>query len=83
MITLALMSAIATGVIAYINTTASMKLAAQDKLIALLESRKSSLEQYFYSIEHEIKFHAQSPLVIDALSDFTTAWQELPDDKTS
>jgi len=56
MITLALLSAIATGVIAFINTNDSMKLAAQNKLIALLESRKSSLEQYFANIEHDIKF---------------------------
>jgi len=34
MISFALLSAIATGVITYINTTESMKLAAQDKLIA-------------------------------------------------
>jgi len=83
MISLALLSAIATGVIAFINTTDSMKTAAEDKLVALLESRKSSLEQYFYDIEHKIKFHAQSPLVSGALTDFSSAWQFLPQDKTS
>ena len=78
MISLALLSAIATGVIAFINTTDSMKLAAQEKLVALLESRKSTLEQYFYNIEHKTKFHAQSPLVINALNDFSIAWNKLP-----
>ena len=81
MITLALMSAIATGVIAFINTNDSMKLAAPNKLISLLESRKSSLEYYFDNIEHTIKFHAQSPLVINALGDFSNAWDALPEDK--
>jgi len=81
MISLALMSALATGVIAYINTTNSMKVAAEDKLVALLESRKSSLEQYFYSIENKVQFHAQSPLVINALRDFAGAWDKLPQDR--
>jgi len=81
MISLALVSALATGVIAYINTTSSMKLAAEDKLIALLESRKSSLQQYFTAIENKVQFHAQSPLVIDALSDFSNAWDKLPADR--
>jgi len=81
MISLALLSALATGIIAYINTTNSMKLAAEDKLIALLESRKSSLQQYFTSIENKVQFHSQSPLVINALTDFSNAWDKLPADK--
>ena len=83
MISLALISAFATGVIAYINTTDNMKRAAEEKLVALLESRKSSLGQYFNRIEHKISFHAQSPLVIDALKNFTSAWALLPQDKTA
>ncbi|MBL4631762.1 MAG: diguanylate cyclase [Paraglaciecola sp.] len=83
MISLALISAIATGVIAYVKTTESIQEAAQDKLVALLESRKSSVDQYFNRIGHKISFHAQSPLVIEALKDFASAWEGLPQDKTA
>lgn len=81
MITFALASAIATSVIAFINTKDSMIDAAQDKLTSLLESRKSSLQQYFGTIEHDVQFHAQSPLVISALQDFSDAWELLPNGK--
>ncbi|MBN4059774.1 MAG: GGDEF domain-containing protein [SAR86 cluster bacterium] len=81
MIAFALLSAIATGVIAFVNARDSMIGSAQDKLTSLLESRKSSLQQYFDTIEHDVQFHAQSPLVINALQDFSNSWEALPNDK--
>lgn len=55
--------------------------AAQEKLTSLLESRKSSLQQYFGTIEHDVQFHAQSPLIVRAIKDFSNAWAVLPDNK--
>lgn len=81
MIAFALVSAIVTGVIAFINARDSMIDAAQNKLTSLLESRKSSLQQYFSTIEHDVQFHAQSPLVINALQDFANSWELLPNGK--
>ncbi len=81
MIVFALISAIATSAIVFINTKDSMIKEAQDKLTALLESRKSSLQQYFNTIRHDVQFHAQSPLVINALQHFSDAWKVLPKDK--
>ena len=83
MIAFALASAIATSVIAFINTKDNMINAAQDKLTSLLESRKSSLRQYFDTLEHDVQFHAQSPLVINALQHFSAAWKALPSDQES
>ena len=82
MISFALLSAIVTSVVAFTSARDSAVQEAQDKLISLLESRKSSLEQYFSTIKHDVQFHAQSPLVIDALRHFSTAWQKLPNDET-
>jgi|GEM_PF-987130 len=81
MILLALLSCCATAVIVYINTTDNMKHIAQKQLVALLESRKSSLEQYFYTLEKNIAFHAQSPMVVNALTELSFAWNALPQDK--
>ena len=81
MISFALISAIATGIIAYTNTASSMKEAAKNNLIALLESRKSSLEQYFGNIEQQVSFHAKSPLVIRSVNDFKRSWDKLDNPK--
>jgi len=83
MIVFALASALATSTIAFINTKDSMVGAAQEKLTSLLESRKSSLQQYFGTIEHDVQFHAQSPLAIRTIKYFSNAWQALPDNKES
>lgn len=78
MIAFALISAMATGLIAYTNTANSMESAAEEKLIALLESRKHALQQYFDTVEHEVSFHAKSPLILNAITDFSRAWAKLP-----
>ncbi|EPJ44374.1 MAG: hypothetical protein OFPI_39930 [Osedax symbiont Rs2] len=78
MISLALISAIATGIITYSHTASSMHNAAKNNLISLLESRKSSLQQYFGNIQQQVTFHAKSPLLINSLRDFSNAWQQLP-----
>lgn len=83
MISLALISALATGVIAFSSASNGMRSAAEDKLISLLESRKFSLHQYFNIIQQDLAIHAQSPLLIEAVKDFSQAWDELPEDKTS
>ncbi|MCJ8297896.1 MAG: diguanylate cyclase [Pseudomonadales bacterium] len=82
MISLALISAMATGVIAYTHTASSMHDSAKSKLISLLESRKSSLQQYFDNIQQQVSFHAKSPLIISSLGDLSRGWQQLqPDSK--
>jgi diguanylate cyclase (GGDEF)-like protein len=81
MITFALLSAIATGFIAYNKTASSMKETARDNLQSLLSSRKSALQQYFDTIIHQITFHAKSPLIIKSIKDFDAAWQVIEDDK--
>jgi len=81
MIIFALISALVTGLIAYSNASSEMENVAKDKLFSLLESRKSSLENYFYTIEQDLGFHAQSPLVVEAIESFSAAWELLPENK--
>ena len=82
MISFALLSAIATGVIAYIQATHAIYEEAEAKLYALMESREATLRQYFDVLEKDILFHAQSELIVEALEDFDAAWETLPADRT-
>jgi diguanylate cyclase (GGDEF)-like protein len=77
MITFALISALATGAIAFTKTASSMELAAQEKLKSLLASRKSALTQYFDSTIYEVGFQGKNPLIIDAIEDLNQAWMSL------
>ena len=77
MITFALISALITGVIAYSKTYASMDAAAKEKLKSLLDSRKSSLNQYFDNVAHQVTFQADNPLVIEALASFDNNFKVL------
>lgn len=83
MITFALVSALATGVIAFSKTSDSIETIAKDNLKALLASRKSALSQYFDTIIHQVTYHAKSPLIISSLNDFNTAWDALKVDQAS
>ena len=82
MISFALLSALVTGIIAYSNTSEELKTAAEDKLSSLLESRKATLHNYFVDIRNDVKFHAQSPSVINALVALSYAWTTLGDSQT-
>jgi diguanylate cyclase (GGDEF)-like protein len=77
MISFALLSALVTGIIAYTNTYEELKVAAQDKLFSLLESRKATLHHYFDDISNDVIFHAQNPVVREALTAFSLAWADL------
>jgi diguanylate cyclase (GGDEF)-like protein len=82
MITFALISALATGIIAFTKTTTSMEVAAQEKLKSLLASRKSSLTQYFNSTIYEVGFQGKNPLIVESIKDFDQAWKSLGTDQT-
>ena len=82
MITFALISALATGIIAFTKTTTSMEIAAQEKLKSLLASRKSSLTQYFNSTIYEVGFQGKNPLIVESIQDFDQAWKSFGIDQT-
>jgi len=77
MITFALLSALVTGVTAYIKITESMEHSTRDKLDSLLASRKSSLQHYFNNAIRQLSYQAKSPLIINAVRDFEHAWNNL------
>ena len=67
----------ATGMVAYHLVASALRTGAEDKVVALLQSRKNSLDQYLATVERDIRYHAKSSQVADALTDFTVAWNSL------
>lgn len=79
MITFALISALTTGVVAYLQAANSIKSQAKDHLFSLLESRESSLEHYIEAKVNNIQYHANSVLINNAFNEFKAAWSSLPE----
>lgn len=82
MICFALLSALITAFIAFTIAKNEMTHSAEEKLSSLLESRATALDTYFSVIEKDLYFHAQSPLVISAIEQFSQAWLALDKDQT-
>lgn len=81
MISLALLSALVSCLIAYQHAAKSMEREANNKLFSLLESREASLHQYFDTIYNDVAYHSGNPTIISALKEFSQAWDALPADK--
>lgn len=77
MIVFALISAIATGVIAYSIASGELEAQAENQLRALLEARVDSVERYFTTVEEDVTLQAQSGLVVDAIRAFDASWDSL------
>ena len=82
MICFALLAALVTGTVAYLQATSALYDGAKSKLYALLESREQTLTRYFDDVENELVFHAQSPLIQGSLVEFSSAWGQIEGDRT-
>lgn len=81
LISFALLAAVTTGAIAYYHSTRALYDQTESKLFALLESRETTLRHYLDTVEKDVLFHAQSPLVKLAMKDFAAAWSVVPGNK--
>ena len=70
----ALVTALATGCIAYIKFAAELEAEARNKLSALRDGRRSALEVYLGSIRQDLHILAKSHVTREALLGFSTAW---------
>ncbi len=72
-----LLAAVITGIVAYTITVKELRAAEERKLIALLQSRKVSLQSYLNLIREDLGFLATNHLTLSAVRDFTGAFEEL------
>ena len=73
---------ISTGTIGYLQSKDSLVASNENKLDALLESRKHALNDYLGTIRDELSFLAGTPTTIEALQAFKGAWDVLEGNRT-
>ncbi len=75
--------AIALGVTAYFQASASLENEVEQKLNLALTSRKAAMTNLFTDIKKDLAVTAASPMVSEALSSFSLAWLNLSGDAKS
>ena len=76
-VVLTILSALATGAVLYSRAAERIVAAERDKLSALMEVRRSELEEYLDSIREEIRFWAKNRIMRAAVVEFSAAWVKL------
>ncbi len=71
------------GLVGYFISASELKIADQYRLQSILESRKTELQAYLGTIEEDLQFVASNPSTVQAIKDFTGAWQQLGNDPTA
>ncbi|MCZ6820849.1 MAG: hypothetical protein O7G31_15375, partial [Calditrichaeota bacterium] len=78
-----LVLAMALGIIIYSSSSSKLYEAAQSKLVAVREARKTTLADYLKTIDQDLAFQRTNPAVRKALLAFSAAWQELGENQTT
>ncbi|MFK5977700.1 MAG: methyl-accepting chemotaxis protein [Rhizobiaceae bacterium] len=74
----AIVAVTATGAFSYIKANSALKHEVSELLEAVLDARKLALGIWFKAIDGDIEVQSQNPLVQTALTDFSSAWDEIP-----
>src|SRR3954466_5215473 len=69
----ALAASLAIAAVAYSEASQELRLAAESKLLALLQARTMAVRDYLHSIQRDLRLQATSPMVVEGLSRFITA----------
>lgn len=77
-VSLAVLSAIATGFVVVLAAKENLVEARKDQLLALEVSRSDTLKNYLGSIREDISILSKSEHVFSAVDDFSSAWGEIP-----
>ncbi len=67
-------AAVSVGALAYWASAENLEELANQRLVALAESRKGDLANYLDSIVQDLEVTAESPFVSEAMTEFETAW---------
>ncbi len=76
---LCLLAILITGFIGYEAASIGHRHDAAEKLEALMHGRQQALEDYLETVRQDLRIMAGSPIIADALQDFSAAWHELGD----
>ncbi|MFT7570382.1 MAG: methyl-accepting chemotaxis protein, partial [Paracoccaceae bacterium] len=73
----------AIGTKGYLDASEGMHALADKEMQALAEARKSSIKDYFGTIEQDLRFISSNPNTLSALHQFTVGWQTTSGDRTA
>ncbi len=65
------------GIIGYISYTNTIENQAFDRLTSVREAKKQAIENYFLKIRKDIRFFAETNMVIQATNEFTQAFHQI------
>jgi methyl-accepting chemotaxis protein len=74
---IALISSALTGIVSYVVSSSTLKEEAASKMEALLNTRKNAFEDYLKAIETDLNALSTNDMVIQGLTAFEEAWDEL------
>ena len=80
--TASLVSCVAVGLLAHFQSADALREEANNKLLAMLESRQTAISGYLETIRQDLQFQAANPTLHQALRAFTAAWRELGENQT-
>ncbi len=69
------------GVASYMTAAEQLESLAIQRLEAIANNRSAALKSYLTSIEQDLKISATNPSVVEALTEFTQAYQAIPGDR--
>ncbi|WOF74526.1 methyl-accepting chemotaxis protein [Parvibaculaceae bacterium PLY_AMNH_Bact1] len=75
--TLATLAAISAGFVGFIQAQSALHHAEEEKLLAILHDRASSLKDWYSTIDGDLSVEAENPMVNEALYAFEDGWAEL------
>ncbi|MEO5337041.1 MAG: methyl-accepting chemotaxis protein [Magnetospirillum sp. WYHS-4] len=78
-VSLALLTAVVTGIVAFHASEDALESAAFDKLKAVSQARRSELGNYLDSIKADVLLLAENHMMIDGLEEFEAGWDEMGD----
>lgn len=73
----ALIATISVGLVSGYLAQQALTKAEGEKLLAVASSRATALDDYFETIDQDLRLQAGSPMIVEALQSFRTGWQLL------
>jgi methyl-accepting chemotaxis protein len=75
---LVLLALLAMGMIGYRSAKDTLQEKSFDSMTALMEARKSQIEDYFQTIRQQVETFSQNLMVVEAMQDFKTSFKTVP-----
>ncbi|MGI9303271.1 MAG: PAS domain S-box protein [Gammaproteobacteria bacterium] len=79
MIGIVLAAIAATSLQGYWSSLRALESSARNELLALMESRRSALQQYLERVREDLILTARNPMAVEALTTFDAAWSTTTD----